>query len=133
MGILGCTTADSTRRLVQQSKNCYEDPVVQTGSIRAAPHLLAERRNKGDVQGHPVARLRSRVIDEVTRVLPFSKSSHRRSVCIGVVSTAAQLTGIPPVVFLEVNKPQPVVLYELMKGWLTRTEPELGKMHTLKP
>jgi len=36
-------------------------------------------------------------------------------------------------VFLEVNKPQPVVLYELMKGWLTGTEPELGKMHTLKP
>jgi hypothetical protein len=26
-----------------------------------------------------------------------------------------------------------VVLYELMKGWLTGTEPELGKMHTLKP
>ena len=36
-------------------------------------------------------------------------------------------------VFLEVNKPQPVVLYELVKGWLTGTEPELGKMHTLKP
>ena len=35
-------------------------------------------------------------------------------------------------VFLEVNKPQPVVLYELMKGWLTGTEPELGKMHTLE-
>ena len=26
-----------------------------------------------------------------------------------------------------------VVLYELMKGWITGTEPELGKMHTLKP
>ena len=37
------------------------------------------------------------------------------------------------VVFLEVNKPQPVVLYELMKGWLTGTEPEIGKMHTLNP
>ena len=36
-------------------------------------------------------------------------------------------------VFLEVNKPQPVVVYELMKGWLTGTEPELGKMHTVKP
>ena len=36
-------------------------------------------------------------------------------------------------VFLEVNKPQPVVLYELVKGWLTGTEPELGKMHTLRP
>jgi hypothetical protein len=31
-------------------------------------------------------------------------------------------------VFLEVNKPQPVVLYELMKGWLTRS----SGMHTLK-
>jgi hypothetical protein len=36
-------------------------------------------------------------------------------------------------VFLEVNKPHPVVLYELVKGWLTGTEPELGKMHTLEP
>ena len=48
-----------------------------------------------------------------------------RLVLIGVVIHGA--------VFLEVNKPQPVVLYELMKGWLTGTEPELGKMHTLKP
>lgn len=48
-----------------------------------------------------------------------------RMVLIGVDIQAA--------VFLEVNKPQPVVLYELMKGWLTGTEPELGKMHTLKP
>ena len=36
-------------------------------------------------------------------------------------------------VFLEVNKSQPVVLYELVKGWLTGTEPEIGKMHSLKP
>jgi len=36
-------------------------------------------------------------------------------------------------VFLETDKPQPVVLYELVKGWLTGTEPELGKMHALEP
>jgi hypothetical protein len=36
-------------------------------------------------------------------------------------------------VFLEPNKPQAVVLYELVKGWLTGTEPEIGKMHTVKP
>ena len=47
-----------------------------------------------------------------------------RLVLIGVDIQAA--------VFLEVDKPQPVVLYELVKGWLTGTEPELGKMHTLK-
>jgi len=34
--------------------------------------------------------------------------------------------------FLEVNKPQAVVLYELAKGWLTGTEPELGEMHHVK-
>ena len=34
-------------------------------------------------------------------------------------------------VFLEVNKPQPVVLYEIAKGWLTGTMPEIGEMHTL--
>src|SRR5690349_6353826 len=34
--------------------------------------------------------------------------------------------------FLEVNKPKPVVLYELVKGWLTGTEPEIGEMHAIK-
>jgi general stress protein 26 len=32
-------------------------------------------------------------------------------------------------VFLEVNKPQPVVLFELVKGWVTGSMPELGEMH----
>jgi general stress protein 26 len=34
--------------------------------------------------------------------------------------------------FLEANKPQPVVLFEIVKGWLTGTEPELGTMHEVK-
>ena len=34
-------------------------------------------------------------------------------------------------VFLEVAKPQPVVLFEMVKGWVTGTEPDLGKMHHL--
>jgi hypothetical protein len=46
-----------------------------------------------------------------------------RMVLIGVDIHAA--------VFLEVNKPRPVVLYEVAKGWLTGTEPEIGEMHTL--
>ena len=44
-----------------------------------------------------------------------------RLVLIGVNVHAA--------VFLEVNKPQPVVLYEVVKGWLTGTEPDIGEMH----
>ena len=32
-------------------------------------------------------------------------------------------------VFLEQDKPTPVVLFELVKGFLTKEEPELGKMH----
>jgi len=35
-------------------------------------------------------------------------------------------------VYLEANKPQPVVLYEIVKGWLTGTEPKLGEMHTVE-
>ena len=31
--------------------------------------------------------------------------------------------------FLEVNKPQPVVLFEMVKGWLTGETPDLGEMH----
>jgi general stress protein 26 len=42
-----------------------------------------------------------------------------RMVLIGVDVHAA--------VFLEVDKPQPLVLFELVKGWVTGTEPELGK------
>ena len=44
-----------------------------------------------------------------------------RMVLIGVDVHAA--------VFLEVNKPQPVVLYEVIKGWVTGSTPELGEMH----
>jgi general stress protein 26 len=44
-----------------------------------------------------------------------------RMVLIGVDIHAA--------VFLEVNKPQPVVLFELAKGWLTGSTPALGEMH----
>ena len=31
--------------------------------------------------------------------------------------------------FLEVNKPQPVVLFEVIKGWVTGTAPDVGEMH----
>jgi hypothetical protein len=34
--------------------------------------------------------------------------------------------------FLEVNTPQPVVLFELVKGWLTGSTPEIGEMHRLQ-
>ncbi len=46
-----------------------------------------------------------------------------RLVLIGVTVHAAE--------FLEVNKPRPVLLYELVKGWLTGTEPEFGESHRL--
>jgi general stress protein 26 len=35
-------------------------------------------------------------------------------------------------VYLEVNKPQPVVLYEIAKGWITGTMPDLGEMHKVQ-
>ena len=47
-----------------------------------------------------------------------------RMVLIGVDVHAA--------VFLEVNKPQPVVLYEVVKGWLTGSEPDIGEMHRIE-
>jgi len=47
-----------------------------------------------------------------------------RLVLIGVAIDAA--------VFLEVNKPSPVILYEMAKGWLTGETPDLGEMHSLK-
>jgi general stress protein 26 len=48
-----------------------------------------------------------------------------RIVLIGVTVHAAE--------FLEVNKPAPVLLFELVKGWVTGQEPELGEMHTVRP
>lgn len=47
-----------------------------------------------------------------------------RLVLIGVDVHAA--------VFLEVNKPQPVVLFELVKGWVTGATPEIGEMHRVE-
>lgn len=47
-----------------------------------------------------------------------------RMVLIGVTVHAAE--------FLEVNKPTPVLLFELVKGWMTGTEPEFGEMHAIK-
>ena len=47
-----------------------------------------------------------------------------RMVLIGVTVHAA--------VFLEVNKPQPVVLFEVAKGWLTGTQPDIGEMHRIQ-
>jgi general stress protein 26 len=35
-------------------------------------------------------------------------------------------------VFLEVNKPQPVVLFEIAKGWVTGTQPDIGTMHKVE-
>ncbi len=46
-----------------------------------------------------------------------------RMVLIGVKVHAAE--------FLEVHQPTPVVLFELAKGWLTGTEPDVGEMHSL--
>jgi general stress protein 26 len=44
-----------------------------------------------------------------------------RMLLIGVTVHAA--------VFLEVNKPRPVVIYEMVKGWITGTQPDIGEMH----
>lgn len=47
-----------------------------------------------------------------------------RMVLIGVQIHGAE--------FLEVNKPKPVVLFEIAKGWLTGSEPDIGEMHHLE-
>ncbi len=47
-----------------------------------------------------------------------------RMVLIGVTIHAAE--------FLSIDSPRPVLLFELAKGWLTGTEPELGEMHSLQ-
>jgi general stress protein 26 len=48
-----------------------------------------------------------------------------RMVLIGVDVHAA--------VFLEVNKPRPVVLFEVVKGFLTGDMPDVGEMHRIGP
>lgn len=50
-------------------------------------------------------------------------SDDPRMVLIGV--------DIHSAVFLEVNKPQPVVLYEIVKGWLTGSDPDIGTLHNV--
>jgi general stress protein 26 len=48
-----------------------------------------------------------------------------RMVLIGVTVHAAE--------FLEVNKPRPVIVYEIVKGWISGNEPELGEIHHVGP
>ena len=47
-----------------------------------------------------------------------------RMVLIGVTVHAAE--------FLAIDAPRPMLLYELVKGWLTGREPELGEAHALQ-
>ena len=47
-----------------------------------------------------------------------------RMVLIGVDVHAA--------VYLEVNKPQPIVLFEVVKGWVTGSTPEIGELHRVE-
>lgn len=47
-----------------------------------------------------------------------------RIILIGVTIHAAE--------FLEATKSRPLVIYELVKGWLTSTEPDTGQMHDLQ-
>ena len=35
--------------------------------------------------------------------------------------------------FLEVSKPQPLVLFELVKGFVSDDTPELGTTHRIEP
>jgi general stress protein 26 len=35
-------------------------------------------------------------------------------------------------VYLEQNKPKPIVLFEIVKNWLAGTTPELGEMHRIE-
>ena len=35
-------------------------------------------------------------------------------------------------VYLEVNKSQPVILYEIAKGWVTGKDPDIGEMHKVE-
>ena len=53
----------------------------------------------------------------------MSTTAGPRIVLIGIAIHAA--------VFLEVNKPRPVVLFELAKGWLTGEMPDLGTTHRI--
>ena len=53
----------------------------------------------------------------------YGTADDPRIVLIGIDVHAA--------VFLEVNKPKPIVLFELAKGWLTGSRVEPGETHTL--
>jgi general stress protein 26 len=47
-----------------------------------------------------------------------------RMVLIGVTVHAAE--------YLKVDAPHPLILFEMVKGWLTGTQPELGTMHQVE-
>lgn len=54
----------------------------------------------------------------------YGTADDPRMVLIGVTVHAAE--------FLAVDTPRPLLLFELARGWLTGTEPQLGEMHALR-
>ena len=63
----------------------------------------------------------------------YTWESGRAFPTAATVLNAAVRSGVDvhAAVFLEVNKPKPVVLFELAKGWLTGERVEPGETHEL--
>jgi general stress protein 26 len=51
-------------------------------------------------------------------------SEDPRMVLIGITVHAAE--------FLEVNGSKPVMLFEMVKGWVTGDQPDIGTMHSIE-
>ena len=97
----------------------YKDRTREWVSVSGVAHVIADRQKihelyapdwkawfpKGDDPRHGTA-------------------DDPRMVLIGVDVHAAA--------FLEVNTPQPVVLYEVVKGFLTGSTPDIGEMHHIE-
>ena len=74
--------------------------------------MMTTRRGDGHLQSRAMATQKR------------AEGADPRMVLIGVDVDAA--------VFLEVNKPQPVVLFEVVKGWLTGSTPDIGETHHVR-
>ena len=102
-----------------------QEPITYVGVVRhagTASQIIANVA--ADLEG-AINRLFPEAIGEDSATAdPGGASPDESDAILGVDIEAA--------VFLEVNKPSPVIPYEMAKGWLTGERPDVGEMHTLK-
>ena len=119
-------TSKETHKVEELEDEPLREPLVLQGPHARVGVGVGGREDLAGPRDHPQALGRGLegVVRQGTATRRHGTADDPRIVLIGVDVQSA--------VFFEMDKPQPVVLFELVKGWVTGKEPDLGKMHQVR-